>query len=354
MTTPRRAALGFLVAAVGIIAAGRVAAQSTAGAATPTATPPSSWTVPRTADGHPDFEGVWANNTVTPLQRPKQWEGKTRLTDTEVAELRKFADQIRENDGDAQFGDGFITAVLNGIAKPGSYDPGTGNYNQFWVVDRDWHDRRTSIITDPPDGRIPSMTPEGQTRRAAEVAHRREHAFEDPEVFPFGERCVNFGVPRLQAGYNSYIQIFQSPGYVTILSEMAHDARIVPLDDRPHLPGSMRRWNGDSRARWKGDTLVIDTTNFSAKSDFMGSHDTLHLTETFTRVSDDVLEYAFTVDDPSMWTKPWSGMIPLKLKDELIYEYACHEGNEAIPDMLRGHRFEEKERQRESTGRPQR
>src|SRR3954468_24757889 len=192
------------------------------------------WTPARTPDGHPDFQGVWANNTVTPLQRPKQWEGKTRLTDAEIAELQNFARQITENDGDAQFGDGFINAVLNRISKPGSYDPGTGNYNQFWVVERDWHDRRTSLVTDPADGRIPPMTPEAQTRRAAEIEHRKAHAFEDPEVFPLGERCVNFGVPRVQAGYNSYVQIVQSPGYVVIMNEMAHDARVIPLDGRPH------------------------------------------------------------------------------------------------------------------------
>jgi hypothetical protein len=336
----RRAAFGFLVAAVGISAAARLAAQSHTGTAT--SPPTAHWSVSRTPDGHPDFQGVWANNTVTPLQRPKQWEGKTRLTDEEVAQLQKFAAQIRDNDGDAQFGDGFILAVLNGIAKPGSYDPATGNYNQFWVVDRDWHDRRTSIISDPPDGKIPPLTPEGQKRRAAEIEHRRAHAFEDPEVFPLGERCVNFGIPRLQAGYNSYIQIVQAPGYVTILSEMAHDARVIPLDGRPHLPSSVRRWNGDSRGRWEGDTLVVDTTNFSPKSEFMGSHENLHLTERFTRVAADILNYEFTIDDPTMWTAKWTGMIPLKLKDELIYEYACHEGNEAVPDMLRGHRYEER------------
>jgi hypothetical protein len=233
--------------------------------------------------------------------------------------------------------------VLNRIAKPGSYDPGTGNYNQFWVVERDWHDRRTSLITDPADGKIPAMTPEAQQRRAAEIAHRKAHAFEDPEVFPLGERCVNFGVPRVQAGYNSYVQIVQAPGYVTIMNEMAHDARIVPLDGRPHLDPGIRVWNGDSRGHWEGDTLVVDTTNFSAKSEFMGSHENLHLTERFTRASRDILNYEFTVDDPTTWTAKWTAMIPLRLKNELIYEYACHEGNEAIPDMLRGHRFEERD-----------
>jgi len=311
--------------------------------ATLAAAPPQKWIAERTPDGHPDFQGVWANNTVTPLQRPKQWEGKTRLTDAEVAQLQAFARQITENDGDAQFGDGFILAVLSQIAKPNSYDPGTGNYNQFWVVERDWHDRRTSLITDPPDGKLPPLTPEGQKRRSAELEHRRAHAFEDPEVFPLGERCVNFGIPRTQAGYNSYVRIVQTPGYVMIMSEMAHDARIIPIDARPHLDDRVRVWNGDSRGRWEGDTLVVDTTNFSPKSDFMGSHDALRLTERLTRVSQDVLNYEFTVNDPTLWTKPWTAMIPLKYKNELIYEYACHEGNQAIPNMLSGHRFEERE-----------
>ena len=312
-------------------------------AASPVTLPAQKWTPARLADGHPDFQGVWANNTVTPLQRPKQWEGKTRLTDAEIKDLQKVAAKITENDGDAQFGDSFIQAVLAGIEKPNSYDPGTGNYNQFWVVERDWHDRRTSLITSPADGKIPAMTPEAQKRRSAEIEHRKTHAFEDPEVFPLGERCVNFGVPRLQSGYNSYIQIIQSPGYVTILSEMAHDARIIPLDGGPHLDDRIRRWNGDARAHWDGDTLVVETTNFSPKSDFMGAHENLRLTEKFTRVSADVLDYEFTVNDPTTWTAQWTVMIPLKHKNELIYEYACHEGNEAIPDMLRGHRFEERE-----------
>jgi len=322
---------GFLAAALALAAGAAMLAA------------PAEWVPARTSDGHPDFQGVWANNTVTPLQRPKAWEGKTKLTDAEVEELQKFASQITENDGDAQFGDGLITAVLNRVAKPGSYDPGTGNYNQFWLVERDWHDRRTSLIIDPPNGQLPSRTPEAEKRRAAELEHRKAHAFEDPEVFPLGERCVNFATPRMQAGYNSYFQIVQAPNHVSVMAEMAHDARIIPTDGRPHLPASIRPWNGDSRGRWDGDTLVVDTTNFSPKSDFMGSHENLHLTERFTRTAHDVLEYQITVEDPTTWTAPWTAMIPLKLKDELIYEYACHEGNDAIPNMLRGHRYEERQ-----------
>jgi hypothetical protein len=327
----------------GSVAVALVVAAFALSAADRTAVTAQTHTPLRTPDGHPDFQGVWANNTVTPLQRPKQWEGKAHLTDADVADLQKFAAQIVENDGDAQFGDGFILAVLNRVANPKSYDPGTGNYNQFWLVERDWHDRRTSLIVDPPTGKLPPLTPEGEKRRAAEIDHRKTHAFEDPEVFPLGERCVNFGIPRLQAAYNSYLQIVQSPGYVTIVNEMAHDARIIPLDGRPHLPDHVRVWNGDSRGHWEGDTLVIETTNFSPKSDFMGSHEHLRLTEKFTRTSPEILNYEFTVHDPTMWTAPWTAMIPLKHKNEAMYEYACHEGNQAIPNMLQGHRFQERE-----------
>jgi hypothetical protein len=343
MAVPHRAASRLLPFVLVIAAAGTAPPPHAQGGPS-NAKGAAHWVLQRTADGHPDFQGVWANNTVTPLQRPKQWEGKQRLTDADIAQLQKVASKITENDGDAQFGDGFILAVLAGIEKPTSYDPaGTGNYNQFWVVERDWHDRRTALIVDPADGHIPPRTPEAEKRRAAEVEYRKVHAFEDPEMFGLGERCVNFGIPRVQAGYNSYVQIVQSPGYVMIMSEMAHDARIIPLDGRPHLDSRIRLWNGDSRGRWEGDTLVIDTTNFSPESDFMGSHENLRLTERLTRVASDILEYEFTVNDPTTWTRPWTAMIPLKLKNELIYEYACHEGNEAMPDTLRGHRFEERE-----------
>jgi hypothetical protein len=210
MALRHKAALGFLVStALVTLSLATTAAQSPAHTTESGAS--AHWKPERMPDGHPDFHGVWANNTVTPLERPEQWKGKTRLTDEEVAELQAFAQQITENDGDAQFGDGFILAILNRIAKPISYDPSTGNYNQFWVVERDWHDRRTSLVVDPPDGHLPPMTAEAKERRAAENEYRKLHAFEDPEVFPLGERCVNFGIPRLQAGYNSYYQIVQSP-----------------------------------------------------------------------------------------------------------------------------------------------
>jgi len=284
-----------------------------------TSTAPANWTAPKTPWGHPDLQGIYSNSTIVPLERPAD-QSKAELSD---AEVDARVQQYKETLWGKRAGD-------------------TGFYNDFWW---EWGKdvKRTSLIVDPPDGKLPPMTPEGEKRRAAEVEHRRTHAFEDPEVFPLGERCVNFGIPRVTAGYNSYIQIVQSPGYIMIMSEMAHDARIIPLDGRPHLDSRIRVWNGDSRAHWDGDTLVIDTTNFSPKSDFMGSHDNLDLTEKLTRVGPDILNCAFTVNDPTMWTAPWTAMIPLKLKNEAIYEYACHEGNDAIPNMLRGHRYEERQ-----------
>jgi hypothetical protein len=312
------------VAAFGVLAL----ACGLAAGATLTAQAPRKWVMARTADGHPDFHGVWANNTVTPLQRPKQWEGKERLTDAEIAELQTFAAQIVENDGDAQFGDGLILAVLNRISNPKSYDPGTGNYNQFWLVDRDWHDRRTALITDPRDGRIPAMTPAAQQKRAAEIEQRRAHAFEDPEVFPLGERCVNFGIPRLQAGYNSYLQIVQAPGYVTIMNEMAHDARIIPLDGRPHLDDRIRVWNGDSRGHWDGDTLVIDTNGIRDDMwlDIQGSPitESARVTERLKRLNFGVMQVEIAVNDPKAYTRPWSVTIEMAVQvDTQMLEEIC-------------------------------
>jgi hypothetical protein len=317
-----------------------------AGAATAAAQSPSEgnkWTAPRTGDGQPDLQGVWANNNATPLQRPKQWANKKILTDQELAELKAVADQITENSGDAQFGDGLVLAALEKITNPGSYDPATGNYNQFWIVDREFTDRRTSLIEKPEDGRIPALTAEAQKRMEERRAYQEQHPADGPEDRPAGERCANFGVPKLGAGYNSYYQIFQSPTHVAILSEMAHDARIIPIDGRPHVSSRITQWNGDARGRWEGDTLVVETRNFSKNSEFMGSSENLSLVERFTRVGPNTLRYEVTISDPTTWTEPWTVMIPLSRKDEHIYEYACHEGNEGMIGILAGHRAEERE-----------
>ena len=302
------------------------------------------WTPPRTADGHPDMQGIWANNSVTPLERPRQWEGKLFLTDQELAEVRKLTAEVTEEGGDAVFGDGIIQAALDRVKNPVSYDPGTGNYNHFWLVERDVEDRRTSLITNPADGKLPAMTDAAKERLTAAAAQRKLHPQDNPEDRGLGERCVNFGVPKIGAGYNSYYQVVQAPGQFVFLSEMAHDARIVPVDSRPHMDKKVQFWNGDPRGRWEGDTLVVESTNFSAKSEFRGSSQDLHLVERFTLAGPDTLNYEITVTDPTTWTKAWTALIPLKRSNDAIFEYACHEGNyRSMEGSLKGMRTLERE-----------
>jgi hypothetical protein len=204
---------------------------------------------------------------------------------------------------------------------------------------------RTSLIQDPPDGRIPALTPEAQQRLAARRAAARSHgpadSYEDRSLF---ERCITRGVPEglLPGPYNNNMQLLQTPGYVVIITEMIHDARVVPIDGRPHDNPQMRRWMGDSRGRWDGDTLVVDTTNFTDKTSFRGSGANLHLIERFTRVDADTIEYRFTVDDPTTWTKPWTVAYPMVKTAGPIYEYACHEGNYGLVGILAGARAEER------------
>ena len=303
----------------------------------------TTWTPPRTPDGRPDLQGNWSNNSVTPLERPKPWAGKQFLTDAELAELQRLTAEVTEEGGDAQFGDSIIENALAGKKNPTSTDAGTGNYNHFWLVERQVEDRRTSLLTDPPDGRLPPLTAV-QERQTAAAAQRRGRILDNPEDRGLGERCVNFGVPKLGAGYNSYYQIVQTPGYVMFLSEMAHDARIIPVDGRPHVDKNLRLWNGDPRGHWEGDTLVVESTNFSPKSQFRQSRENLQLVERFTRVGPDILNYEVTVTDPTVWTKAWTAMIPLKRTDDLIFEYACHEGNyRSMEGSLKGTRVLEKE-----------
>jgi hypothetical protein len=310
----------------------------------PAAKNTSTWKVPRTPDGKPDLQGNWANNSVTPLERPRQWEGKKYLTDQELEEVKKLTAEVTEEGGDAVFGDGIIQAALDRVKNPTSYDPGTGNYNHFWLVERDVDDRRTSLLTDPEDGKLPPLVPAARERLMAAAEQRKTRQQDNPEDRGLGERCVNFGVPKLGAGYNNYYQIVQTPQHVMFLSEMAHDARIIPVDGRPHVNKAIQLWNGDPRGRWEGDTLVIESTNFSKKSEFRGSRENLHLVERFTRVGPDTLNYEITVTDPTTWTKPWTALIPLKRTDDAIYEYACHEGNyRSMEGSLKGARTIEQE-----------
>ena len=258
-----------------------------------------------------------------------------------MATLKAKADELFAGDGDAAFGDDVFVSLLSGSKKFTSSDAATGNYNQFWITDRDF-DNRTSLVTDPADGRLPPMTPEAQKRRASLQVDRAQRGFNGPEDRALSERCITFGAPRLQAAYNSYVQIFQARDHVAILMETIHDARIIPLDGRPHIGQNIQQWLGDSVGHWEGDTLVVDTTNYSPKSDFRGSHEHLHVVERFTRVSPGRIDYEIRVDDPTTWTRPWSAMIPLKLSHDEIYEYACHEGNEGMEGILAGARAQEK------------
>jgi len=286
--------------------------------------------VPRTADGRPDLQGTWNNSTQTPLQRPAALGMKQFYTDEELAHL----------------------APANHDEEPGQGDPGT--YNQFW-----WEQgaflKQTSLIVDPPDGRIPPLTAEGARRRAARQA-RDPQRFDSPEDLNLAERCISRGAPKLPGGYNNHFEIVQSSGYVALMQEMIHETRIVLLDGRPHLPASARSYLGDSRGRWEGDTLVVETTNFNARIDQTsynccgGATENLKITERLTMLDGNTIDYRYTVDDPSTFTRPWTASVPMRRAPGPAYEYACHEANYSVAGILRGARVREKALQPKSTG----
>jgi hypothetical protein len=288
------------------------------------------WVAPRTPDGRPDLQGTWNTSTLTPLERPAEFADKPVLTPLEAKDYE--ARLLREGNRDRRDG----TAEV---------DVGRA-YNEFWY-DRGSHivqSRRTSLIINPPDGKIPSLTPEAQKRQAALAEYRRQHPGDGPEDYSLANRCILWataGPPMLPGAYNNNYQIVQGPGYVTILVEMIHDVRVIPTDGRPHLPSNVRQWLGDSRGHWEGDTLVVETTNFTNKTNFRGSGENMRLVERFTRSDANTINYEFTVNDPSSFTKPWTVQIPMKKTAEPLLEYACHEGNYAMEGMLRGLRVEE-------------
>jgi len=302
---------------------------------------PADWTVPRTPDGHPDLQGVWANNSATPMQRPEAWADKERLTDEEMSELAAAAAEASDPGQDALFGDQLILAAI-ARTQATSYDPSTGNYNGFWIADRPITNR-TSLVIDPPNGRIPPMTSEAQARSAEQFANASGGAFDSYTSRPLPERCVSYGMPNLQAGYNSYYHIAQAKDYVGIVQEMIHDARAIPIDGRPHPPESIRLLHGDSVGHWEGDTLVVETTNYKARGGFLPTTEQLVVTERFTRAGPELLLHTITFDDPSTWTQPWTMEVPLSLSPEPLFEYACHEGNYGMEGMLAGERVKELE-----------
>jgi hypothetical protein len=295
-----------------------------------------SWTASLTPDGTPDLQGNWVNRSATPLQRPKELEGRESLNDDEVAELKRRADRIfKSGHSDMPGGDDVFLAALANVKE---YRRGEATGGSETLLEREF-DNRTSLIVDPPDGRLPPYTPAGQQRqRWLAAATVMEKPAAGPEDLTNFNRCITWGVPMPRPGsYTSYYQIVQGPGYVVVLMEAIHDARIIPTDGSRHLPEQIRTWNGDSRGHWEGNTLVVDTTNFSPKDNFMGSAENLHLVERFTRVAADEIRYQMTVDDPTTWTKPWTAVLRLKQTPERIFEVACHEGNFSVmEDMLSG------------------
>ena len=301
----------------------------------------SVWTAPRTADGQPDLQGIWANNRATPMARPEQLAGKATLTDEELADLTARIQGFRDNEqaGDL-LGDRLIQQAL-GDAEFQDFDVVTGNYNAFWLVERQL-DNRTSLVVDPPDGRIPGLTETAQARAATRRAYASAHPSDGPEDRNLGDRCLHFAAPRMGSGYNSYLQIVQTPGHVAILQEMGHGIRTVPLDGRPYLDDDIQQWDGDARGRWEGDTLVVETRNYSPEARFNGATEGLHLVERFTRIRPDVLKHEITLNDAATWTRPWTVELLHTSTEDPIFEYACHEGNYAMPGILGGARLEER------------
>ena len=300
------------------------------------------WTTPRLTNGQPDLQGTWENNSATPLERPAQLAGKPLLSEEEVAAMEARAAQLFGAEADATFGDAIYLSVLSGD-RPRSVFP-TGTYSQNWVPPR-YFERRTSLIEDPADGRLPPLTQEAVQRRATTAAAQPLRP-RNAKDFSLADRCITFGVPDLFAAYMSVYRILQTPDHVVIQMEKIHDTRVIPLDGRPPLSPAIRHYLGDSRGRFDGDTLIVDTTNFHPAGNHMGGYfryadENLRLTERFTRVSDDTLRYQFTVEDPTVWTRPWTAAIYWKKSGGPIYEYACHEGNYSLSGMLSAARAEE-------------
>jgi hypothetical protein len=284
-----------------------------------------------TPDGQPDIQGVWTFATITPLERPADLAGKAFFTEAEVAAYEKD-----------------VLARTNRDRRDGPADTDVGRaYNDFWwdSGSRIVPTRRTSLIIDPPDGKIPALTPAAQKRAAERTEATRLHGYDGPENRPLQERCLSWttaGPPILPSAYNNNIRIVQGSGYVALLNEMVHDVRVIPLDARPHLPQNVRLWLGDSRGHWEGNTLVVDTTNFTDRTNFRGADQNLHLIERFTRTADNQLMYQFTVDNETAFTKSWTVELPMSISKDPMFEYACHEGNYSLENVLAGARAGEK------------
>ena len=322
--------------------AGLAAAVLVALGAAPAAAQDADWTVPRTAAGDPDLQGIWANDSATPLERPAGFEDRPVLTDEEFALFQERAQQLTSESGDAGFLDEVFLAAASGAEEFETFCAGTGNYNNFWLTERHF-ENRTSLVVDPPHGRIP-YRPETRQLLAEEL---QRYASAEPaaswEELSLLTRCVTNGVPNLLPGYNTNYQIVQTADYVLILQELMHEARVVPLDGRPHLPSGIRQLLGDSRGHWEDDTLVVTTTNFTGRTSIRGSSEHVRLVERFTRVGPELMHYEFTVDDATRFESPWTAMIPMQKIEGPIFEYACHEGNYGLTGILAGARADDAE-----------
>jgi hypothetical protein len=318
--------LSILASVIAIISLAPISVTSQAknAARIPAATPTvKAWTPPRTPWGDPDLQGIWNFATLTPLERPKELSDKEVLTDAEAAEFEKQT--LRQRYATLSTGDREW------------WDPGSKVMNT----------RRTSLIVDPRDGRVPALTAEARKRASARADARRARGPADSwEDRSLQERCIWFGSagpPIVPGPYNNDVHLLQTRDYVAILNEMIHDVRIVPMDGRPRLAQNIRQWMGDSRGRWEGNALVIDTTNFTDERNFRGSSEHLHIVERFTRVDANTIDYRFTASDPTTWTAPWSAAFSMTKIQGPVYEYACHEGNYlSMAGTLSGARAEEK------------
>ncbi|MGE3510756.1 MAG: hypothetical protein AB7N65_17925 [Vicinamibacterales bacterium] len=323
-----------------------------------------SATGPRTADGHPDFQGLYDLATLTPLERPAELATAATMTAEQARRLEERVAGRREllnRPSDANRG----APPVGGDGSAGAAG-NVGGYNNFWIDNGDTYFAiegviRSSIIVDPPNGRLPEMLPSARARNAARLIQatsdeaendpgleRAAGAYDDPERRPLGERCLigfgsTSGPPALPVLYNNLHQIVQTPDTILIMNEMVHDARIVRMNAR-HLPPTVRRWMGDSVGRWDGDTLVVDTTNFTDKTRFRGSSDQLHVVERFSRLDARRLLYRFTVEDPSTWDRPFTGEYVWPMTDQRMFEYACHEANHSLEYILRGARQRDREK----------
>src|SRR5688572_3186072 len=299
--------------------------------------------VPRTAWGKPDLNGVWDFRTITPLERPANLADKEFLTEEEAA---KAEQEVIERNAEIDSRPSERTTAGGNVDRRQDGTPGF--YNNFWLDGgtKPVASLRTSLVIDPPNGKVPPLTPAAQKRAEERRAYLKAHPADGPEDRSASDRCIlgfNAGPPLTPGGYNQNMQVVQTKDHVVMVTEMVHTARIVPLDGRPRLNDQIRHWSGEARGHWEGDTLVIETTNFKPERGWRGATGNMKLIERLTRLDAGTLEYKYTVIDPDTWTSAWTASIPLRLSDQPSYEYACHEGNHSMQGILSGQRAEDKE-----------